>query len=119
MYTVLILLLLSLSGLIIYKGFQKNKSGTVIFGFLLFFFIVFFFWFLNFWGDMLWFKSLGYNQRFWTLILSQTGLAVGGALFSWLIVFLFTLPIPKDKKLTRIIPRGLGIFIGGIWGASN
>lgn len=119
MYTVLIILLLFISGILIYRGIKKNKSGPVISGVLLFFFTIFFFWFLDFWGNMLWFKSLGYNQRFWTLILSQTGFAVTGALFGWLVLFLLTLPVPKEKRLTRLISRGLGIFIGGIWGASN
>jgi hypothetical protein len=64
MYTVLILVLIGIAGLLVYKGAQKKQKGPILWGVILALFTVFFFWFMYFWGEMLWFEALGYNQRF-------------------------------------------------------
>jgi hypothetical protein len=119
MYTVLILILLGLSGWLIYKGARKKHTGRIAFGVILLVFTWFFFWFMDFWGEMLWFENLGYNQRFWTVVLSQTAVALAGVVFGGVIVWLLTMKISEEKIWFKRGARILGAFTGAAWAVSN
>jgi len=119
MYTIIILVLIALSGWLIYKGAQKKQNRRILFGVILALFTVFFFWFMYFWGEMLWFEALGYNQRFWIVVLSQTAVAAAGILVGGVIVWLLTIKIPKERILIKHGSRILGSFIGAVWALSN
>jgi len=119
MYTVIILLLIGISGLLVYKGAQKKQKGRILSGVVLGLFTVVFFWFMHFWGEMLWFEALGYNQRFWIVVLSQTAVAAAGILFGGLLVWLLTLKISKQKIWIKHGARIIGAFIGAVWALSN
>ncbi|MFO7867188.1 MAG: UPF0182 family protein [Candidatus Aminicenantes bacterium] len=119
MYTVLILILLGLSGWLIYRGVQRKHTGRTVFGIILALFTVGFFWFMDFWGEMLWFEALGYNQRFWIVVLSQTAVALAGIILGGVIVWLLTLKIPSEKRWFKLGARILGAFTGAAWALSN
>jgi uncharacterized protein len=119
MYTVLILILLGLSGWLIYRGVQKKHTSRIGLGVILLVFTWFFFWFMDFWGEMLWFESLGYNRRFWTVVLSQTAVALAGIVLGGAIVWLLTLKIPFTKVWFKRGARILGGFTGAAWAVSN
>lgn len=68
---------------------------------------------------MLWFDALGYNDRFWTVLLARVGIGICGALIGCLSVFLLTLPIPKQPPFARIWPETFGAFYGLLWGVAN
>ena len=74
---------------------------------------------MDFWGEMLWFEAIGYPQRFWTVVLAQSGFAVAAALLSWLAVYLLILFLPRNRKFARLLPQLVGAFIGGVWGYTN
>lgn len=114
MYTLLLLLLLGLAAFWFVSGIGKRKTGRIYSGVLLGALTLFFFWFMGFWGEMLWFESIGYNDRFWTEILAKLGFLVVGAFVGWIVVFLLTSLIPKEKKYTKLISRVLGAFIGAL-----
>jgi len=119
MYTILILILIGIAGLFVYKGAQKKQSWRTIFGVILALFTLFFFWFMYFWGEMLWFEALGYNQRFWILVLSQTAVATVGIVFGGLLVRLLTTKITKEKIWIKRGACIIGAFIGAVWALSN
>ncbi len=119
MYTLIIILWLALSGWLLYRGIRNKKYGTFIAGVFVAIAAYLFFQFMDFWGEMLWFRSLGYNKRFWTLFLTKVMFGTGSAVIGWVILTLITLPVPEKKKLTRRINRGGGALIGFIWGISN
>jgi uncharacterized membrane protein (UPF0182 family) len=119
MYTALILILIAAAGYFIITGVRNQKKQKVILGVSIGIFSILFFNFMDFWGEMLWFESLGYNDRFWTYILAQAAFGIAGALISLLAVSLLTYSIPKNKKIIIRVAQGLAILIGGTWGVSN
>ncbi|MBD3413501.1 MAG: hypothetical protein GF421_03600 [Candidatus Aminicenantes bacterium] len=119
MYTLLLAVLIGMSGFLVYKGAQKKKTGQIVLGVILALFTVFFFWFMYFWGEMLWFEALGYNQRFWMVVFSQTAIAAAGIFFGGLFVWPLTRSISKDKTWVKQGARILGAFIGAVWAVSN
>ena len=119
MYTVLILVLIAVAGLFVYKGIQKKQTGRVFLGVILALFTVFFFWFMYFWGEMLWFEALGYNQRFWILVLSQAAVAAVGIVFGGFFIWLLTSKVTEEKIWIKRGARIIGAFIGAVWALSN
>ena len=119
MYIAILVILLGFAGFLVITGFQKQRRGRIAAGVAVGIFTLFFFWFMDFWGEMLWFEAIGYPQRFWTVVLAESGFAVGAALVSWLIVYLLILFLPRHRKTVRILAQAAGAFIGGVWGYSN
>ena len=119
MYTALLLVLLGIAALLFFPGVKEQKPGKIIAGLAVGLFTLFFFWFMGFWGEALWFETLGYGHRFWTIYFSNLGFAVGFALISWIIIYLLILFIPRNRKFTRLITQALALFIGAVWGYTN
>ncbi len=119
MYIALLILLLCIAGALFFIGLQKRKLIKLLVGIFIAVLTIFFFWFLSFWGEMLWFKSLGYIQRFWTVVFAKIGFTVVGALCSWIAIYLLTFSIPREKKYERLSSQIIGACIGGFWGFSK
>jgi len=119
MYTVLLLILLGLAAILVFPGIKGQKPGKVIGGLILGISTVFFFWFMDFWGQALWFETLGYGNRFWTVIVSNFVLALLGGIFGWLIVYFLTYFIPKNRRFVRITSIIIGTIAGAGWGYAN
>ncbi|MGB8489888.1 MAG: UPF0182 family protein [Bacteroidales bacterium] len=114
MYTAILMALLALAAFMIYKGFIAKRKLMLSGGILLVVSTAAFFWIMGFWGDLLWFRQLGYNERFWTLWLSQAGLFLGGFIVSGLLVFLLTFSLKKDAGSIRWLAIIFAALIGGI-----
>jgi uncharacterized protein len=119
MYNALLILLLGIATFLFITGIKKRQmlktySGTAI-GVM----TIFIFWFMDFWGEALWYKSLGYSNRFWVINYSNAGFAIAGALLGFLLIYLLMLTTPKGHKTVHTITKSLGIIIGGFWGYSN
>ncbi|NIS37827.1 hypothetical protein GWN26_02310, partial [Candidatus Saccharibacteria bacterium] len=119
MYNAILLILLGSAIILVISGLSKGKNGRIVAGILVGLLTIFFFWVLDFWGEYLWFAAIEQGQRFWTLFLSESFLAVLGALLSGVIVYILTLAIPEEKKIARIGAPLLGALIGGVWGTAN
>ncbi len=78
-----------------------------------------FFWFMGFWGEMLWFESLGYHERFLQVFFVQSSAGALAALFGAAVVYLLTAGYSGTKKHIRFIAVGIGAVIGLNWGVSN
>ncbi|MCX6152266.1 MAG: UPF0182 family protein [Ignavibacteriales bacterium] len=98
---------------------KRNKKSFISMGLILGLFTIFFFWYMDFYGEMLWYQSLGYGDRFWISIFSQTGFAIAGAVISGIIVFVLTLNITNYKKFARSVILLISLVIGGLWGYTN
>lgn len=116
MYTFIIIVLIGTAFLVFIRGLRSGKFKTQITGVLLGFATVVFFWFLHFWGEMLWFRSLGYNDRFWTAILVQILFTAATAIFCWLLLSILMYFIPPVKKNLKTGLKTTGVLIGAIWG---
>ena len=119
MYIALLVLLLALGGALVFNGVQRHEPKHLITGTFVLLFTALFFGLLGFWGEMLWFEELGQVQRFWTVVLAQSGFAVFGALVGGLGVFILTLPIPVQTPLARVWPALAGALSGALWGCWN
>jgi len=119
MYNAILFILLATAGLLLLLGIRKNKKSFITLGALLIAFTVFFFWYMDFYGELLWFQSLGYDERFWVSIFSQSIFAAAGAVISALITFLLTSKIIRYRKVIRSLVFIIAILIGGSWGYSN
>lgn len=119
MYTVILIVLLGIAAYLFLSGIMKQKTGRIISGLIIGGLTILFFWFMGFWGEMLWFRSIGYPQRFWTEILAKGIFIIVGAIIGWFTLFILTHFIPKQKKYTRLIARAAGTLIGGLVFISN
>lgn len=119
MYKAILIILIGIAAWLIFQGVKNQKIGRMITGIIIGLFTIILFSFMGFWGEMLWFQSIGHEKRFWTEIFAKIILAGVGAIFGWLIVFILTGFIPKQKKYTRLTARFLGAFIAGVVSVSN
>ena len=119
MYSIIILILIAIAAFFIITGFRKGKRGRIIIGALLGFFTWYLFWFMDFWGDVLWFYSLGFENRFWTVILAKAILLVAGVLFGGIAVYSLTFSLSSSRKYIKLVAVLAGAFAGGTWGYSN
>jgi len=71
MYTLLIILLLGGALLLGSRGLAKQNWSQVVVGTFLAVFTGLFWGFLGFWGEALWFQSIGYEHRFWKVVLTS------------------------------------------------
>ena len=115
----MIIILIAVIGMLLLLGIRKNKKSFITFGAILGLFTIFFFWYMDFYGELLWFESLGYEQRFWISIFNQSGLTIIGAIVSSVIVYLLTIRIITYRKFIRYVALIIALFIGGTWGYSN
>jgi hypothetical protein len=88
MYIALLVLLLVAGGFTAYRGVRRGKKLLRAAGILIGAGTVLFYVFMDFWGEALWFDSLGYSQRFWTMVLSKAGSALAGGFLGWLFLLI-------------------------------
>ncbi|HPQ42569.1 MAG TPA: UPF0182 family protein, partial [bacterium] len=101
MYGFIIFIILILIAWMIRHGVRHRQSGYIAAGIGLGILTVLFFRFMEFLSEMLWFQNLGYNPRFWTVVIARVACAAAGGLLGWLIPFLLTLAVPASRKWIR------------------
>jgi len=119
MYSVLLLVLLAIAAVIFLNGLKKRNKSNVFWGIFIGLLSLGFFWFMGFWGEALWFRSLGYENRFWLKIIYSGVCALAGILISFGGTYLLTLPISKNFKYIKWVTILVATFSGGMWGYSN
>ncbi len=119
MYTIIFIVLFGLGAVLLIGGLRNQIKGRIILGAFLVAFTPLFYWFMDFWGEMLWFQSVGYGQRFWIVELSQIAMAVTSFLITGLLVLFILKNVPKNFNGGKYIAVGLSAFIGGVWGYTN
>jgi uncharacterized membrane protein (UPF0182 family) len=115
----MIFILIAAAGLLLYLGLRKNKKSFVTLGVILGLFTIFFFWYMDFYGELLWFQSLGYGQRFWISIFNQSGFTIVGAILSGAIVSILTIRVITFRKFIRPAVLIIALLFGGAWGYSS
>jgi len=119
MYNALFVILIAASLFLFITGDKKGQRIKKYSGAALLLATLFLFWFMDFWGEALWFESLGYGNRYWTIVNSTGLVAAAGAVFAFLIVFILTFLISKKFKVLKGMARVAAALIGGIWGINN
>lgn len=119
MYIVIILILLAGGLVVLANGLTQRKKLRTTSGILLIILTGLFFWFMGFWGEKLWFDSVGFTDRFWTVWLARLGFAAGGFLLGGILVYFLTLFTPHKRKLVRIIAVLFAAFVTAVWASSN
>ncbi|MFO7962588.1 MAG: UPF0182 family protein [Desulfobacterales bacterium] len=119
MYIIIIAVLLGFGAALVISGFKRRSHVRIFAGVVVAALTFLLFWFLGFYGELLWFQSLGYSRRFLLVFFSQAGFALGGLVGGWLLVTLLTYGLGRERRIARYGARGLGAFIGGIWGYAS
>ncbi len=119
MYTIMWLVLLAVAAYYFVTGRMKRKTGRAVAGAVTGVLTLLLFQFMSFWGEKLWFDATGYTQRFWTEIAARAGFFAAGAFYGWLVLFVLTAFLPKQKKYIRLFGRSTGALIGAVAGISN
>ena len=110
---------MALAGYLAFTGIKHHKKGRATTGIIIGILTIVFFWSLDFLGEMLWFKNLGYDDRFRVYVIAQTAAAIAGAILSLVIVSLLTYSISQAKSYSKKFAQILSFIAGGIWGYTN
>ncbi|MBN1387639.1 MAG: UPF0182 family protein [Bacteroidales bacterium] len=119
MYTLILILLLSLSGFIIFRGVSKKKVHLMVTGLIAAVIVILFFWFMGFWSDKLWFDQLGYTERFWTVWITRIILLAGTFAAGGIIAYFLTINFSGEIKYLQPLTVLLGALFTGIFWGSN
>lgn len=119
MYSLVLVILLGAAGLITYYGIIKKRKSAWITGILLGLLTIAFFWFMSFWGEVLWFRQLGFSERFWKIWLTKTGLFLVAFSVSGLFVYPLTYSLKNGISYLRLLAIIIAAFTGGILWTQN
>ena len=119
MYTAVMLILLAAAGFLAYHGVVSKRKILLITGILLGLFSVAFFWFMGFWGEFLWFRQLGFNERFWTIWLTKGGLFLISFLLAGLFIAPLTYSLTGSSRDLRFLAILAAALTGGIIWTQN
>jgi uncharacterized membrane protein (UPF0182 family) len=119
MYAVLMFLLIGLGLWLAVSGGLVRNLWRIVAGAVLAIGTAVFFWSMGFWGEMLWFESLGYGERFWDVFIVRVLAGSGGLFFSAIYVFLLSIGYSSSKKLFRYAAVVLAGGVGLNWGVTN
>ena len=104
---------------LVLTGIQKNIKNRIAWGALTGLFTWMFFFLMDFWGEMLWFDSAGFAERFWTFKLNRYAFIVGGFIVGYFLVMLVGFSLRRTGKY---LLRGAAV-VGGLavalWGNDN
>ncbi|HSO18886.1 MAG TPA: UPF0182 family protein, partial [Desulfosarcina sp.] len=116
MYTFLMILLIGAGIWLTVLGGRTRRLWLAASGFFLAAGTAFFFWFMGFWGDLHWFETLGYSDRFWEVIIVRTLAGSIGGIVAAAIVWALTLGYTPSKRLLRYGAVALALLTGLHWG---
>ncbi len=119
MYNLILVFLLASAGFMIYFGFMSKRKVLWISGIALVVFTAALFWFMGFWGELLWFRQLGYNERFWKIWLAKGWLLASGCILPGLLVYVLTFNLKNGAKQIRIVAIAGAALIGGVMWTQN
>lgn len=119
MYTAIFVVLFGLGAILLIGGLRSGIKGRIVLGAFLVIFMPLFYWLMDFWGEMLWFQSIGYGQRFWIVELSQIAMAVASFVVTGLVVLFILKNMPASFNTGKYLAIGLSAFIAGVWGFTN
>ena len=120
MYTIIIVILLSLAAAMILRGIHYKSFAQIIAGSLLSFGTICCFTIAVLWLDGTWSESLEYSDFFLQESFFSILFAVLGGVFGMIVVGLLTAFLfDKSQKYIREIHVAAGLFLGARWGAAN
>ncbi|MFW5761956.1 MAG: hypothetical protein ACOCXH_13360, partial [Cyclobacteriaceae bacterium] len=119
MYTAIFIVLLGLGAILLIGGLRSRIKSRIVLGAFLVVFAPLFYGFMDFYGEMLWFQSVGYGQRFWIVELSQIAIAAVSFIIFGLIVLFILSTMPPNFAVAKYLAVGLSAFIAGVWGYTN
>ncbi|MFO8130232.1 MAG: UPF0182 family protein [Bacteroidales bacterium] len=116
MYTAFLLILVVISAWLLVSGIRKKKSSRRNGGIAVGLFTFIFFWLMGFWGEMLWFQSAGFQERFWTFKLNRYGFILGGFLVGFFLVYLTGFSLKGIRKPLRTGAAIISGISAALWG---
>lgn len=118
MYTIIILVLLAGAAGLAALGVHRRKVALVVAGVLVALGTWAGFGLMGFWVDLLWFRSLQQEGRFWQELFWKFGSTIGAGLLGGMLACVLTLPF-RSRWILRLATAGFCVFIGINWGWAN
>lgn len=117
MYYLLFVLLVGSGALSAWRGYNTGRRSRLYGGAGLVLASILFFALLPFWGELLWFDSVGYPDRFWRMVADWVGSVALGLVISLGLMAVLTRRLPSTGYPVRgIVLIGVGVF-GAAWGS--
>ena len=113
MYIALLIGLILVGAWFLARGIDRHRRGWIVLGASLLGFDLLLFGSLDFWGDMLWYESLGFSERFWTVIAAKLLTALLGGLLAGGVTFGLTWSMRRSERLTRHLAWVVAL-VGGL-----
>ena len=112
MYYAILIILLAPAFILLFIGLQRRRVQLILAAVVLGGLVGVFFLMLDLWGEMLWFRSLGFDARFWTEIVSKGSLSLLGGILGFAYLYFMV------GSATRFVVPALiiGLYLGARWG---
>lgn len=117
MYVLIFLVLIYVGGRWIARGVTHADPTRFWLGTSVIALDLLFFGLMSFWGEMLWYRNLGYESRFWTLVYAEVGAVVLGAVTAAALGFVLALRSGVHLRRLVMLAAAAGGVIWGIGGA--
>jgi len=112
MYIILLLLCLAAGVWAVATGLRRGLRARVALGLAGLVATVAFFCLLDFWGELLWFRAIGYERRFWTLVILRGVSTAGCGLAAALVVWFLTRSVGAQHAVVRAWPVLAALALG-------
>ena len=119
MYVLLIAIGIATGLAVITHGVLRGRRWEAVVGGLILVVVTAFFSLLDLWGEMLWFATLGYAPRFWTVLLAKVSVGLAGVIAGGAIVWALSSAFGRIRSPVRYLPQAVGGVAGGLWGIAN
>ncbi len=116
MYLLAIGLLVGTGLYFVHSGHRSGRRGRVMGGIALWVATVALFAGMTFWSELLWFESVGYLGRFWTMVFARLGAVALGAVVALATTALLVRPFRVLRRALGWWPLGVGALGGALWG---
>jgi uncharacterized membrane protein (UPF0182 family) len=118
-YYVLLIALVALGFWLTQRGWRGRRRSLVAAGIGVTVVTLATFSVLSLWGEMLWFESLGYGARFWTILSAQALALAVGLIAGAGGVYLLGLPLAPRWRHLLWGATAAGAVLGGLWGMAS
>lgn len=119
MYYAILIACVGLGVWVFSRGWERSQRAWVMIGAAIIVSTLGFFGILGLWGEMLWFESLGYGERFWTILGAQVAALAVSAVLAGGCVYSLGFCLGTSGRHLRWGASAVAGVLGAIWGLAS